>query len=133
MHALFARLEGLFTVAPGQSYSGYVVGWGTLGLINARLGPGEGPQRTAVVPAIAAAGTYCYVLDRDLRPRKEAVRRLVAADLLLLRRLGKQDLTDQQQSSHDNGAVGHIEGRPVIRADVEIKEVHHVATDKTVP
>ncbi len=42
MHALFARLEGLFTVAPGQSYSGYVVGWGTLGLINAGLAQAKG-------------------------------------------------------------------------------------------
>jgi hypothetical protein len=37
MASLFASIQGLSAVASPHSYSGYVVGWGTLALINAGL------------------------------------------------------------------------------------------------
>src|ERR1051326_377587 len=44
-----------------------------------------------------------------------------------------QHAEHQQQSTHDDRAIGDIEGRPVVNADIEIKKVGHLAIRETVP
>ena len=58
---------------------------------------------------------------------KPALRRLLAG------RLRKHDLKNQQPRSHHNGAVGHIEGRLLVRAYIEEEKIDHVPAGEAVP
>src|ERR1700739_3612916 len=53
--------------------------------------------------------------------------------LLLFRRFGGGDLGYQHQRPYHDGAVGHIERRPVISPHREVEEVHHVSFQQPVP
>src|SRR6202035_1453109 len=49
------------------------------------------------------------------------------------RRLREEDFDDQQTSSDHNRAVGYVESRPLILANVEEQEVHNPAVEQAVP
>src|SRR5215469_687001 len=48
-------------------------------------------------------------------------------------RLREENLRDQQQRSDNNGAVGDIEVRPAIAAEIEVQEVHDTPVHDAVP
>lgn len=52
---------------------------------------------------------------------------------LLRRRFREQDFKHQEPGAYHDGAVGYIEGGPLIAADVEEQEIHDVAADQAVP
>jgi hypothetical protein len=58
---------------------------------------------------------------------------LTSADLFMGRGFGEQDLKNKQTGADYDGAIGHIERRPLVLADVEEKEVNYVAADQAVP
>src|SRR5208337_3306211 len=47
--------------------------------------------------------------------------------------LCEQDFKHQQPRSHHNRAVGHIEGRPLVWANIEEEKIHDVPADQAVP
>ena len=51
----------------------------------------------------------------------------------LLRLVCPQHAHQEQQSTHHNGAIGNIERRPVVNANVEIQKVRYLAVRQTIP
>src|SRR5258708_39723077 len=52
---------------------------------------------------------------------------------LLVGRFRKQDFKHQQPRTDHNGAIGNVEGRPLVLPDVEKQEVHDVSADHAAP
>jgi hypothetical protein len=48
-------------------------------------------------------------------------------------RLGNDDLGDEHEGADDDGAIGNVEGRPMIGAEVEIHKIDDVACSDSVP
>ena len=45
----------------------------------------------------------------------------------------EQDFDDQQTGSDNDGAIGYVEGGPLVLADVEEQEVDHAAVKQAIP
>ena len=48
-------------------------------------------------------------------------------------RFHAQDFDDQQTGSDSDGAIGYVEGGPLVLADVEEQEIDHTTVEQAVP
>src|SRR5438309_5313878 len=75
-----------------------------------------------------------HLVKRSSTSTASAIRKgrmLLGDDLFFLG--SKENFTEQQQSADHNGAIGYVEGRPVMGADIEIQEVDHAPAHHAVP
>lgn len=68
-------------------------------------------------------------------PRAKSQKQLLLRTALdrLTARFREENLGNQKDSADDDGAVGNVEGWPVVRPDVEVEKIDDMAVDDAVP